>query len=239
MRIRLPLGRSVFFLAALAFALLATLPLRLAAAWFTLDGRGLSAREASGSLWSGALKEARFGAVPLGDLSARLNVLPLFLGRARLSLSRAEEAGGRFDAAVLVTRHGFGLEEATGTIRLGALFAPAPLTTLDLQEVTAEFAGGRCEHAQGQVRAGLGGEAGGFVLSSALSGTARCDQGALLLTLAGQSGLEQVNLRIEGDGRWRIELAVRPTDPATQARLAAAGFAPGPGGYVRRIDGNF
>ena len=239
MRIGLSLGRGVFFLALVAFALVALLPLRVAASWFTLDGRGLSAREASGSLWSGALKEARFGAVPLGDLSARLNLLPLFLGRARLTLSRAEEAGGRFEGAVLVTRHGFGLEEMTGTVQLGALFAPAPLASLDLQEVTAEFAGGRCEHAEGQVRAGLSGDTSGLLLSSALSGAARCDQGALLLPLASQSGLEQLNLRVEGDGRWRIELALRPTDPAAQARLAAAGFTPGPGGFVRRIEGNF
>ena len=59
------------------------------------------------------------------------------------------------------------------------------------------------------------------------------------LNLPGQSGLEQLNLRIEGDGRWRIELMLHATDPAAQARLAAAGFAPGPGGYVRRIEGNF
>ena len=51
-----------------------------------------------GQLWLGALKEAQFGAVPLGDVSARLNILPLLLGRARLSLSRDEARRARSTA---------------------------------------------------------------------------------------------------------------------------------------------
>ena len=117
MRIRLPLRRTVFFLAALALALLVLLPLRMAAGWFEMGGRGLAAREAEGSLWFGRLREARFGPVLLGDVDARLNVLPLFLGRARLSLHRDAEAGGAFDGAVLVTRHSFGLEDLTGQVQ--------------------------------------------------------------------------------------------------------------------------
>lgn len=214
MRFRLPLGRSVLFLAALAFALVALLPLRVAAGWFDLGGRGLSAREASGTLWSGALKEARFGPVPLGDLRARLELLPLLLGRARLSLSR-DEAQGRLDGAVMVSRHGFGIEDLTGQIRLGGLFAPAPLATLDLADVSARFESGLCESAEGQVRAGLGGE----LAASSLAGVARCAEGALLLPLQGQSGAERLELRIHADGRWRIEAAL--------------------GASVRRIEGSF
>lgn len=238
MRIRLPIGRAVFFVAALAFAFVALLPLRVVAGWFDLDGRGLAAREARGSLWSGALREAQFGGIPLGDVNARLNVLPLFLGRARLSLSR-EEADGRFEGAVTVSRHGFGLDDLNGQLRLGALFAPLPLATLDLDGVTVHFAGGLCDHAEGEVRAGLSGDLAGMLLSSGLRGTARCAEGALLIPLASQAGLEQLNLRFEADGRWRIDLVVRPTDPAAQGRLTAAGFAAGSSGYVRRIDGNF
>lgn len=214
MRFKLPLGRSALFLAALAFALVALLPLRVAAGWFDLGGRGLSAREASGSLWSGALKEARFGPVPLGDLRARLELFPLLLGRARLSLSR-DEAQGRLEGAVMVSRNGFGIEDLTGQIRLGALFAPAPLATLDLADVSARFEGGLCESAEGQVRAGLGGE----LAASSLAGVARCAEGALLLPLAGQSGAERLDLRIHADGRWWIEAAL--------------------GASVRRIEGSF
>jgi general secretion pathway protein N len=239
MRIRLPLRRAVFFLAALAFALVALLPLRVAIGWFDLGGRGLAAREADGSLWLGALKEAQFGPVMLGDVHARLNILPLFLGRARLSLSRDEASGGRFDGAVSVSRHSFAIEDLTGQLRTGALFAPLPVTTLDLTDVSAYFDNGSCESAEGEVRAGLSGDVGGIMLPSGLRGNVRCAEGALLLPLVGQSGMEQMNIRFEADGRWRIDLIVRAADPVAIERLTAAGFAVGPGGHVRRIDGSF
>lgn len=230
--------RRLFFIAALAFALLALLPLGLVASWFDLGGRGLAAREADGSLWLGALKEAQFGGVPLGDVNARLNVLPLLIGQARLSLSRDSDADA-FSGAVSVSRHGFGVEDLTGRLRAGALFAPLPIASFDLDDVSAHFTDGRCESAAGNVRATLSGEVAGMALPSGLGGSARCAEGALLIPLISQSGMEQANLRIMGDGGWRIDLIVRPADPAAIPRLAAAGFAPGPAGYVRRIDGNF
>ena len=42
MRFRLPVRRTVFFLAALTIALLVLLPLRFAAGWFDMGGRGLA-----------------------------------------------------------------------------------------------------------------------------------------------------------------------------------------------------
>lgn len=234
MRFRLPLARSVFFLAAFAFALVALIPLRVAVAGM---GGPLAAREATGSIWLGMLKEARFGPVPLGDVEARLNLLPLFLGRARLSLAREEEGGGRFSGALSVSRHGFGVEDLTGQLRPGRLFAPVPVAALDLEDFSAHFAGGLCESAEGRVRAGLSGEIGGIALPSSLAGDARCAEGALLLPLASPAG--QLNLRIRGDGRYRIDLSVRPSDPALAARLAAAGFRPSAEGYSRRIEGSF
>ena len=216
MRFRLPLRRTVFFLAALVVALLVLLPLRVAAGWFDLGGKGLAAREAEGSLWLGRLREAQFGPVVLGDIDARLNVLPLFLGRARLSLHRDEAAGGLFDGAVLVTRHRVGLEDLTGQLRAANLFGPLPIATLDLSDVSIHFQGDQCE-----------------------TGAVRCQGGAAMLPLAGQSGMEQVNLSVRASGRWRAEIILRPTDPVTIQRLTAAGFVPGGGGYVRRIDGSF
>ena len=47
---------------------MALVPLRAALGWFDVGGRGLAAREAAGTLWRGALKEAQFGRVPLGDV---------------------------------------------------------------------------------------------------------------------------------------------------------------------------
>ena len=239
MRIALPARRTVFFLAALATALLVLLPLRVAAGWFEMGGKGLAAREAEGSLWFGRLREAQFGPIMLGDVDARLNLLPLFLGRARLSLHRDPDSGGPLDGAISVTRHSFGLDDLTGQLRVGTLFGPLPIAMLELDDVTVHFEGEQCESAEGQVRASLAGPVAGLSLPSGLSGAVRCQGGAALLPLTGQSGMEQVNISFEASGRWRAELVVRPTDPATIQRLTAAGFAPGAGGYVRRIDGSF
>lgn len=237
MRFRLPLNRTVFFIAAFAFSLVALMPLRIAVG---AAGGGLAAREASGSLWLGLLKEAQFGPVPLGDLNARLNVLPLFLGRARLSLSRGEaEEGGRFEGAVTVSRSTLGLDDVTGQVRTGGLFAPLPLAALDLDRVSAHFASGLCESAEGQVRATLAGSLAGAALPGAMSGAVRCAEGALLVPLASQSGMEQLNLSFGADGRYRIDLIVRQTDPSLVAALAAAGFRPSTEGFSRRIEGSF
>ena len=237
MRFRLPLNRAVFLVAAFAFSLLALVPLRIAVGW---AGGGLAAREASGSIWLGVLKEARFGPAPLGDLEARLNVLPLFLGRARLSLSRGEgQEGGRFAGAVTVSRHSFAVEDLTGQVRTGGLFGPLPIGAVDLDDVSARFASGLCESAEGQVRATLAGAVAGVALPATMAGAVRCAEGALLVPLAGQSGTQQLNLSLRPDGRYRIDLVIRQTDPSLVAALAAAGFRPSAEGYSRRIEGSF
>jgi general secretion pathway protein N len=233
MRFRLPFNRTIFFLAAFAFATVALIPLRVAASWV----RPLAAREASGSIWAGLLKEAQFGPVPLGDVDARLNLLPLLLGRARLSLSRDEEGGGRFEGAVSVSRHGFGVEDMTGQLRTGRIFGPVPIAALDLEDVSVQFADGLCESAEGRVRAGLSGEMAGIALPAALAGDARCAGGALLLPLASPAG--RIDLSARADGRYRIDLILRQSDPGLAARLAAAGFRPSSEGYSRRIEGSF
>ena len=239
MRFRLPLRRTVFFLSALVVALIVLLPLRVAAGWFDMGGKGLAAREVEGSLWMGRLREAQFGPVQLGDVDARLNVLPLFLGRARLSLHRDAAAGAPLDGAILVSRHRFGIEDMTGQLRTGTLFGPLPVATLDLTDVSVHFEDERCESAEGQVRAGLSGDVAGLGLPTSLSGAVRCQNGAALLPLAGQSGAEQLNISVEANGRWHADVVLRPTDPMMIQRLTAAGFAPGAGGYVRRVDGSF
>jgi general secretion pathway protein N len=236
MRVRLPLRPTIFFLAAFAFALVALIPLSVAVRWFGVQG--LAAREATGSIWLGVLKEAQLGPVPLGDVRARLNILPLLLGRARLSLSR-DEPDGRFEGAVSVSRHSFGVEDMTGRFRTGALFAPVPVSTLDLDDLSVHFDNGLCESAEGRVRATAAGDLAGVPLPTDLAGNVRCAEGALLLPLASQTGIGQLNLSIRADGSYRLELVVRQADPALAPRLAAAGFQPSPEGYSRRIDGHF
>ena len=236
MRVRLPLKRTIFFLAVFFFSVVALIPLRVAASWYGAEG--LAAREATGSIWLGMLKEAQLGPVPLGDVRARLNILPLLLGRARLSLSQ-EGPDRHFDGAVSVSRHSFGLEDMTGQFRPGSLLAPLPVTALDLDDVSVRFDNGQCESAEGRVRATVAGELAGIPLPGGLAGEVRCAAGAMLLPLAGQSGFGRIDLSIRADGSYRIDLVVRQADPTLAPRLGAAGFLPSAEGYTRRIEGHF
>lgn len=238
MRIRLPLGRTLFFLCAFLFALVALLPLRLALDWLALDERGFAAREAQGSIWLGQVSEAQFGSVALGDLQAQLRTLPLLLGRARVDLERPEEAD-RFRGSATVSRHGFGIDDLTARLDIGTALAPLPIGAVEMGEVTAHFQDGQCASAEGLVRADVAGDIAGVALPGGLSGNARCDRGALLLPLASQSGTEALNLRLFDDGRYEVELAVRPADDAVRDRLVASGFALGGSGYVLRVTGSF
>src|SRR5690606_26655451 len=132
-------GRIAFFAAVFVLALIATLPLRVTAGWLGLDARGLAAREAAGSVWSGRLNDAQLGRAPRGDLSARLRFLRRLTGRARVALARPGEVDP-FEGALTVSPSGFGVDDITGRLRVAALFAPLPISAIDLDGVSAGFA---------------------------------------------------------------------------------------------------
>ncbi|HYJ82870.1 MAG TPA: type II secretion system protein N [Allosphingosinicella sp.] len=215
MRLRLRWWREIFFLAALLFSLTALVPLRFALGWLGFSDKGLSAREATGSLWAGALSEARFGDIALGDVGTRLRVLPLLLGRARLDLEQSEDG---LRGAVTLSRHGFGIDDATGTIE-GPALAELPPPTLELADLSFRFADGLCGHAEGLVKARFAGELGSVPLPAGFSGEARCDGRALLLPLVSQSGSERLNVRLFADGRYRIDVELRPAGAPYSSRF--------------------
>jgi general secretion pathway protein N len=235
MRIRLPMPRLAIFAILFVLALLLFLPLRLVLGSIP----GLTAREASGSVWGGQLKEARAGPVALGDLSARVAPTPLLVGRLRLELERGRTAADRLRAALSMSRTRLALEGASGLIPVDGVFAPLPVASLDLTDLTVEFRDGQCDRAAGLVRANIAGDVAGLPLPVALNGAARCDRGAVLLPLASGSGGEGLALRLFGDGRYEAQLTVRATEPGLIARLTGAGFAIGPGGYMTAFRGRF
>ncbi len=239
MRIALATRRRTLFLAVFALAMLAFLPLRLALGWGGLDGQGFTAREVTGSLWSGRLVEARFGEIALGDLDAGLSPLALLIGRARIALeSESDDPAQRLSGTVEIARNRAAVIDATGPLAPGNAFAPLPVTALNLDAVTVRFVDGACEAARGRVRATLAGAFVGQPLPGALSGNARCDAGALLLPLASGAG-EGVNLRLWPDGRYRAELTLVPSDPAIAARLDGAGFTANGAARTLAVDGRF
>jgi general secretion pathway protein N len=239
MRIALATRRRTLFLAIFAVAMLAVLPLRLALGWGGLDGQGFTAREVTGSLWSGRLVEARFGEIALGDLDAGLSPLALLIGRARIALaSESDDPAQRLSGTVEIARNRAAVIDATGPLAPGNAFAPLPVTALNLDGVTVRFVDGTCDAAEGRVRATLAGAFLGQPLPGALSGNARCDAGALLLPLSSGAG-EGVNLRLWPDGRYRAELTLVPSDPAVAARLDGAGFTANGAARTLAVDGRF
>jgi general secretion pathway protein N len=206
MRLRRRWWRELFFLAALLFSLVALLPLRVALDWGGFEARGLSARQAEGSVWLGALAGARFGTMELGDVATRLRALPLLAGRARLDLAREGET---LRAGVSLSRHGFGVDDASGILTAPALEGLPP-PALELDDFSVRFADGLCDHAEGLVKARFAGELAGIPLAAGFSGEARCDGPALLLPLVSQSGSDRLDVRLFADGRYRVDAALRP-----------------------------
>lgn len=204
MRIRLPMRRLVLFAGLFVFALLLSLPLRLV---LGVGAGALTARQASGTVWSGRLQEARLGPAVLGDLEARLAFLPLLTGRARIEVERDSAAPDRFAGAFVFASNRRSAESVTGLLPMEGAFGALPLASLELTDVTVRFRDGACEEAEGLVRANL--VTGQQGLPASLSGAARCDRGALLLPLATGAGGEGVELRIAGDGRWSADLRLR------------------------------
>lgn len=243
-RFRLKTGPVALFGAVFFAALLILLPLRFVLGWFDLGSTRIAARAATGSVWFGGLREAQVGTIALGDVKASLSPWALLGGRARVALA-SPDAGGEtattraVHGAISVSRHGVGLDSMTARLPAGDVFAPLPVSGIDLDEVTLRFVDGRCEAAEGRVKATLGADIAGISLGQGLAGTARCDAGALLLPLASQSGTEQIALRLWSAGRFRAELTVKPVDATAAQKLELSGFQPTPSGHRLTIDGKF
>lgn len=239
-RLRLNTGPVALFGAVFIAALLVLLPLRLVLGWLDLDGSHVAAREATGSVWFGGLREAQVGSIAHGDLRAGLSPWPLFVGRARVDLaSPATGATRAVHGAISVSRHAVGLDDMTASLPAGDVFAPLPVSGVDLDAVTVHFVDGKCESAAGRVKATLGADIAGISLGQGLAGAARCDAGALLLPLASQAGTEQIALRLWLSGRFRADLTVKPSDPTAAQKLELSGFQPTPSGHRLTIDGKF
>ncbi len=225
-------GQIALFVGLLLVFLVAFMPLSLALSMIGTTGQQLSARTATGTIWSGRLSEASVGPIAVGDVSVGLKPLSLLAGQTSIFMQSLVGRG----TLTSLTR-GFAIDDATAKLSTASVFAAIPLESIDLTDVSVAFVSGKCEKAQGRVRATFAGDVGGLSLAQGLSGAVRCEGGALVLPLVSQSALERLNLYLQGDGRYRAELFVRSTDPAMAAKLSLAGFAPTQDGFVMRLAG--
>ncbi|MDB5681067.1 MAG: type secretion system protein [Sphingomonas bacterium] len=228
------------FGAMMLVALIALFPLRLAVGLFGLADEGLSAREVTGPVWWGGLNEAHYGNVSLGDVSAGLSPIQLFVGRARIDVEGQEgTTNASLSGALSFSRSTAGVDDVTATVPAGDAFAPVPITSIALDDVSVRFRDGRCERAEGKITASIAATTPQLNLPPTLSGNARCEGGALLIPLASQAQTESIAVSIEADGKYRAILTVRPSDPAVGVSLMAAGFHQTNAGYRMTVNGNF
>ena len=235
-------SRLLLFLIIFILALLVLVPMRTGMEWMGLTDKGVAARSAQGSVWNGELVESQFGGAALGNVDAGLNLLPLVLGRAQIGVARSpDNAGllGDFRGLFSFSGSRSAINHMNATLPADWVFAPLPVASLELENLSVQFDEGQCADADGLVRAHIAGSLGGVALPDALIGNAACDDGALLLPLISRSGMEQMDIRISAGGDYSAELRIMAVDDDAHQRTAPAGFAPGPNGYPFSVQGRF
>ena len=240
MKIRLDTRPAALFGGFVVLALLVFLPMRLVLGLVGLGEYGLSARAVTGPVWYGKLIEARIGDLALGDIRASLSPSQLLLGRVRLGLSGPAQ-GDRpgLSGAITTSRYSRGIDDMTGSIPTGRVFAPLPVNRIELEGVSARFDSGACAAAQGRVKAQLSGSIAAIALPQTLSGTLKCEGGALVVPLVSQAGTESVTLYVQGNGRYRATLDIQASDPVTGQKLSLVGFQQKGAGYRLSTEGQF
>lgn len=227
----------LILLAVVAVALF-FLPLRLAVGMAGLEGSRFSAKIITGSVWNGRIEGAQIGPFPLGDLDAGVRLLPLLTGKMLMDLERAPAAGDRGLVAT-VGKSGKSLlvQDVTTVLGVGRQLAPLPASAIDLRAVSITFASGRCQSASGQVRMSLDANIPGLNLKQGLLGQAECQDGVLVLPLQSGSGMEQLTLKLEGNGFYTARLFLSGSDRAWTLLLPTLGFRKVPSGYAIKVAG--
>lgn len=205
--------RIVPLLIGLAIGLVASLPARL-----VLPAPPLAASAVTGSLWQAELAEAQIGGLGLGTLG--LAVQPQALLRGRLQWQLAGTLSGAVWRS-FGAQGGDGLSGRLAGPALPLMLPGVAVRSLDLAGLSlAVDAAGRCQAASGQVTASLASPIAG---QSVLMGSPRCDGAALILPLASGDGRLRLDLAIR-PGRWQASAHINGAAPAEQLALSAAGF---------------
>ena len=227
----------LILLAVIAVALF-FLPLRLAVSMAGLEGSRFSAKAISGSVWNGRIEGAQVGPFALGDLDAGVRFLPLLTGRLLMDLERPATAGDDgLVATVGKSGNSLLVQDVTTVLGVGRQLAPLPASAIDLRDVNISFAGGRCQSASGQVRVSLDANIPGLDLKQGLLGNAICQDGVLVLPLQSGSGMEQLTLKLEGNGYYTARLFLSGSDRAWTLLLPTLGFRNVPDGYAIKVAG--
>jgi hypothetical protein len=211
-------------LAGLMLGLAVFLPARLA-----LPAPPLAASAVSGSLWQAELTDAQAGGLALGTISLRVQPAALLGGRLQWHVA------GAVSGSLWRSAASQGADGLSGRLT-GAALPGLPVRSLDLAGVTLALDGaGRCQAASGQVTASLASAIAG---QTALTGSPACDGDALLLPLASGDGRLRLDLAIR-PGRWQARAGIAGASPAEMVALTAAGFRPDGAALARVQEGTW
>lgn len=193
---------------------------------------GLTARETQGTILSGALRDVEAGGLRIGDVNARLRLLPLFLGRFAFAVHRGDAAHAPGVSGTIGSGLGGSFaQDMTATLAGDGVIKGLEGSEIRLESLSFTFSGKRCTSASGVVRLSLDDTALGSVIRGGLMGNARCSNGDLLLPLMSASAMEKATIRVKGDGSYRASLIVTEPAPEIAVALGLAGFTPVAGGF--------
>ena len=231
--------RRILIALAVVFAAILFLPLRLVSGMIGFDDLGVTARHASGTIWSGRMEQVRGGGFDLGTLDVGLKPLPLLLGRASLDFERTEGSGGEpLSGSASIGPGRRAIDGLTGAV-VGGDFSGIPVERIAFEQASVVFADGQCREASGRVTVTIGFSVAGLQLRNGMTGALACEGSDLKAELVGQSGLERLILTSDADGNYVARLLVQSTDPVLGAALSSAGFGPTAEGFVRTMRGRF
>ncbi|HEY9091010.1 type II secretion system protein N [Parasphingorhabdus sp.] len=217
---------------------LAFMPLKLAVSMAGLEYSRFSARDITGTIWNGRIEQAHMGPFALGDLNASVRFFPLLTGNITMDLDRPASAGDSGLSAAIGKQGGdMMVENATTVLGVGQALAPLPVTNITLDDFSTLFSRGRCQSASGRVRLSLDANIPGLDLKQGLLGNAKCDDGLLVLPLTSGSGMEELTLKIEGNGFYTARLFLNGNERAWTLLLPTMGFQQLPGGYAITVSG--
>lgn len=219
----------------LALLAVATAPLALLVEHLKLAPQGLTAVEASGSVWHGVLRSARWRGQSLGDVSIRLQALPLLLGERRLRVDNASWQGTLLDGSRQ------GLVGGNGIVTLPAMAALSGSSlSISMQDAVLVFKDQQCVEASGSLHTTLQ-TAIPSVPELRLSGVLSCarQQGRVVLASAADAPLRVDGiLTLGADASYTLQSTAQVQDPAVKLMLQLAGFRETPSGLVRSDNGH-
>lgn len=220
--------------------LIALFPLRLAFGMTGLSGQGVTARLIEGPVWNGTVQELSFGPANIGDAYARLELLPLLIGKRRFVLDRPGINGfAPFNASFTQGWGSRKIRVSALSLPGGALSGKLPFDEIAVTGLEAEFSGGACREAKGSAQLRLSPGLSALGWADTMQGRIGCDGKQLQIAFVSPGGLETASVHLDATGAYRVRMRASDVDPAIAPMLRQSGFGESADGFLLQERGSF